>query len=707
MKFNLIIILLSITFIQCSKENSTDYSKWNHYAGTKDGARYSSLTQINRNNVKDLEVAWKYDCGDGTKKSQIQCQPIVIDSILYATSPTLNLIALHAATGREIWRFNPFDVLGGANSWAGVNRGLTYYEDTSIKRIFFCAGSYLISLDAMTGKPDLNFGSEGKVDLQKGLSDNDQKSFLLTSNTPGIIYQNKIILGMRLSEGLDAAPGHIRAYNVITGGQEWVFHTIPKKGEFGYDTWEEKYIDKIGGANNWSGLSLDEERGIVYIPTGSATYDFWGGYREGDNLFANSLIALEADTGNRIWHFQTIHHDIWDRDLPANPNLVQVEKNGQKIDAVAQISKQGYVYLFDRVTGEPVFPIEEKAVLQSTMIGEKSSKTQPIPTLPEAYARQNIKKSDFLSITPELEKEVSAVIENYNYGDMWLSPNHKKGFVLLPGFDGGGEWGGAAYDPENQWLYVNSNEMPWLVDMVPNINKKRKEGHISGIQIYSNNCASCHGLDRKGNTSAFPSLLEIDQKYSRDSLLTLLNSGRGGMPSFGHLSAKERTTVVDYILGDLEATMKLDSTQVNNNLVSPYLLKGYRRFLTKEGYPGINPPWGTLNAIDLNTGKIVWKSVLGEFPELTAKGIPLTGRENYGGPVVTAGGLIIIAATEDEMIRAFDKVTGEQLWQAKLPASGHATPAVYEIDGKQFIVIACGGGKGSKSGDSYVAFALP
>ena len=499
----------------------------------------------------------------------------------------------------------------------------------------------------------------------------------------------------------------MRAYNVNNGKQEWIFHTIPKKGEFGYETWDAKYIDKIGGANNWAGMSLDEERGIVYVPTGSATYDFWGGYRHGDDLFANCLIALDANSGKRIWHFQTIHHDVWDRDMPANPNLVTIKKDGKEIDAIAQISKHGFVFLFNRETGEQIYKIEEVPVLQSKMIGEKTSATQPIPRLPEAFMRQKIEESDLLNITPELAMEAKEIVKNYEYGDMWLSPNHEKGFVLFPGFDGGGEWGGAAYDPENQWLYVNSSEMPWLIDMVPNITTENEEGKISGSHIYANNCSSCHGLDRKGNTSAFPSLLEISKKYSLDSISKLLKSGRGGMPAFNHLTKIERETIISFIMGDHEATMERETLNGMERLTSPYIMNGYKRFLTKEGYPGINPPWGTLNAIDLNTGKIVWKSVLGEFPELTAQGIPITGREGYGGPAVTAGGLVFIAATEDEMFRAFDKKTGELLWQIKLPASGHATPAVYEIDGKQYIVIACGGGKGSKSGDAYVAYSLP
>ena len=702
----LFILLIFILLIGCAK-NEEDYSKWLTYGGTKDAARYSSLKQITKDNVNQLEVAWEYKCGDGTTKSQMQCQPIVVDSFLYATTPALDLVALHAGTGKEIWRFNPLDVLGGKNSLAGVNRGVTYYEKKEIHRILFCAGKFLFSVDALTGNPDFSFGENGKVNLEQGLTDKEDDSFLITSNTPGVIYKDKIIIGMRLSEGLDAAPGHVRAYNVITGDQEWVFHTIPKKGELGYDTWDAKYIDKIGGANNWAGMSLDEKRGIVYVPTGSATYDFWGGYRHGDNLFANSLIALNANTGSRIWHFQTIHHDLWDRDLPANPNLVTIKKEGKNIDAVAQISKHGYVFLFDRETGEPIYKIEERPVLQSKMLGEKSSPTQPIPTFPEPFTRQRFEASDVLNITPELAAEAREIAKDYDLGDMWLSPNHEKGYVIFPGFDGGGEWGGAAYDPESQWLFVNSSEMPWLIDMVPNIETGTEGDKISGSHLYVNNCVGCHGLDRKGNTSAFPSLLEINKKYSKDSLNILLRSGRGGMPSFSHLSEEERTTIIAFISGDDDAFIEKELAGGDEKLVSPYIMKGYKRFLTKEGYPGINPPWGTLNAIDLNTGKIVWKSVLGEFPELTEKGIPLTGREGYGGPVVTAGGLVFIAATEDEMFRAFDKNTGEMLFQATLPASGHATPAVYELKGKQYVVIACGGGKGSKSGDVYMAFSLP
>ena len=689
----------------CSENLDNDYSKWTNYGGTKDASRYSSLDQITTENVNQLQVAWEFHTGDSSKNSQIQCQPIVIDSILYATTPKLSLVALHVATGKQIWRFDPFQVLGGENSWAGTNRGVTYFKEKEMSRILFCAGSFLMSVDALTGKPDLNFGDKGKVDLQVGLSDNPEDQFLVVSNTPGIIYKDKIIVGMRLSEGLDAAPGYVRAYNVKTGKQEWVFHTIPKKGEFGYETWDEQYVKKIGGANNWSGVSLDEKRGIVYVPTGSATYDFWGGYRKGDNLFANSLLALDAGTGERIWHYQIVHHDVWDRDIPSTPNLVTIKKNGKKIDAVAQITKHGYVFVFDRENGEPVFPIEEKPIPAGMMDGDDLALTQPTPSLPVPMMRQNLTQKDLLNITPELEAEVKEMIKGVEYGNMWLAPSEKRPFLLFPGFDGGGEWGGAAVDPETGIMYVNSSHMPWLIEMVPNEAFGKK--NLDGKSIYANNCANCHGGDRSGSGS-FPKLLGLGQKYKSNEVHLILKNGRGGMPAFRHLPQEERDALVAFLMEqEAPAGEKKEVTGGKEKLITPYLMNGYRRFLTKDGYPGINPPWGTLNAIDLNSGQMVWQSVLGEFPELTAKGIPITGRESYGGPVVTKGGVIFIAATEDEMFRAFDKKTGKVLWQTKLPAGGHATPAVYEWKGKQYVVIACGGGKSNKSGDSYVAFALP
>lgn len=696
--------LYALTF--CSGPDSAklpDYSKWETFGGTKDAARYSASSQINKENVKNLEVAWTFNTGDATERSQIQCQPIVVDGVLFATSPQVNVFALDAATGKLLWRFNPFHLLGGQNSWAGTNRGVTYWEEGDDKRILFTAGNWLMALNAVDGRPVESFGEGGKVDLQKNL-DTDLEEFLIVSNTPGIIYKDKMIMGMRLSEGLDAAPGHIRAFNVKTGEREWIFHTIPHPGEFGHDTWEVEYWDKIGAANNWAGMSLDEERGIVYVPTGSAAYDFWGGYRHGQNLFANSLIALNANTGERIWHFQAIHHDIWDRDFPANPNLIRIKKDGKWIDAIAQTSKQGYLYVFDRVTGEPVWPIHEKAVPQSNLPGEKSWPTQPHPTLPEPFMRMAYTENEILRITPEWEQQIRSKLDNVKYGDMWLPPSHEHGIVLFPGMDGGAEWGGSSFDPFTQTMYINANEIPWIIKMA--VNPKFEN---LGQGIYVNYCANCHGINRKGNPPAFPTLTDLNKTYNVTSLDALIKNGKGAMPAFAHISENERKVLVEYLLGkeqDPNAEKKELEGGVER-LTPQYVMQGYSRLLTEDGYPGIQPPWGTLTAMDMNTGKIKWQSVLGEFDELTERGLDPTGSENYGGPVTTAGGLVFIAATKDEKIRAFDKDTGKVLWEHKLPAAGHATPAVYEKNGKQYIVIACGGGKGTKSGDAYVAFALP
>ncbi len=703
---NLILALIGLFFHSCTPSESLqtlDYSGWATFGGTKDAARYSSLDQINKENVKDLQLAWTFNTGDATERSQIQCQPIVVDGVLFATSPQVNVFALDATTGKLRWRFNPFHLLGGQNSWAGTNRGVTYWEEGEDKRILFTAGNWLMALDAKDGRPIESFGEGGKVDLQKDL-DTDLEEFLIVSNTPGIIYKDKLIIGMRLSEGLDAAPGHVRAYDVKTGKREWIFHTIPHPGEFGNDTWDEAHRDKIGGANNWAGMSLHEEKGIVYVPTGSATYDFWGGYRHGENLFANSLIALNAETGERIWHFQAVHHDMWDRDFPANPNLIRIKKDGKWIDAVAQTSKQGYVFVFDRTTGEPVWPIEERAVPQSTLPGEASWPTQPHPTLPEPFMRMTFSDKEILKLSPEWEKDIRGKLENVESGNMWLPPSQEHGIVLFPGMDGGAEWGGASFDPTSQTLYVNANEIPWIVRMTAN-----PEFENIGQRSYVNYCGNCHGIDRKGNPPAFPSLMGLKNKYDAASLDMLIKNGKGAMPAFSHIKEEERKIMVDFLLGKAldPSAEKKELEGGKERLFPQFNLQGYSRLLTEDGFPGIQPPWGTLTAMNMNTGKIKWQVPLGEYPELTAKGIPITGTENYGGPAVTAGGLVFIAATKDEKIRAFDKDTGDLLWEAPLPAAGHATPAVYEKDGKQYLVIACGGGKGTKSGDAYVAFALP
>jgi quinoprotein glucose dehydrogenase len=521
---------------------------------------------------------------------------------------------------------------------------------------------------------------------------------------------------MRLSEGPDAAPGHVQAFNIETGKLAWVFHTIPQPGESGYETWPQDVYKntEVGAANNWSGMSVDRKRGIVYVPTGSAAFDFYGGNRKGENLFANCLLALDARNGKRIWHYQMVHHDILDRDPPAPPNLLTVTHNGKKIDAVAQVTKQGYVFVFDRENGTPLFPIEEVPMPASDIPGEEAWPTQPIPTKPAPYARQTLTEKDISPYAENREELIATVKKSRSEGP--FTPLSKQGTVIFPGLDGGAEWGGAAVDPDGI-IYINSNEMAWIISL----NTKQSDDQLAqltpGQRLYTTNCSACHGAERKGNAeSGFPSLVDVRTRRSREYVQTVITQGKGMMPGFARLSAQEKKSLLAFLFGDEEqdqepVTQKKEpglnkAEQAKSGV--PYRISGYTKFLDKKGYPAVAPPWGTLNAINLNTGEYVWKTILGEHPQLTAEGKPQTGLESYGGPVITAGGVLFIAGTLDAKLRAFDKKTGKLLWQTPLPAAAFATPSTYEVNGKQYIVVACGGTKlGAPKGESYVAFALP
>ena len=677
---------------------------------------YSSLTQIDTSNVSQLKVAWTYHTGDAdsVNHSQIQCRPLFEEGVLYGTSPRLQLFALDAATGQQKWVFNPLDSGNRTRSdfIMNNNRGVAFWQEGSDKRIFYSAGSQLYAIEAGTGKLVTSWGLDGKVDLHEGLG-RDVHDLYVAATSPGVVYKDLLIMGTRVSEGSDAAPGHIRAYDVRTGKIRWTFHTIPQPGEYGYDTWQDTIAwQHIGGANTWSGFTLDEARGIVFAPTGSASFDFYGGKRKGQGLFADCLLALDASTGQRIWHFQEIHHDIWDKDLPTPPALVTVMHNGRKVDAVAQPTKTGFVFLFDRETGNSLFPIEERIVpVNTTIPGEELSGTQPFPLLPKPFARQTFTDSEVNNLLPDTSiADIKQRLKKYMTGNMF-NPISKEGTVIMPGLDGAAEWGGPAYDPATGMLYVNANEMPWVITLadVPPVKTTPTSYLAAGKELYTRNCMSCHGPDRAGSGN-YPSLLGAARKYNITQFEELLSTGRRMMPAFKQLSADEKTAIASLVLNlqDQQQKTYISAPKVIDTFRNlPYTITGYNKFLSKEGYPAIRPPWGTLNAIDLNTGEIAWKVPLGEYPELAAKGI-ITGTENYGGPVVTAGGILFIAATRDGKIRAFNKRTGKVLWEAVLPAPGFATPTVYSAGGKEYIVIACGGGKlGTRSGDSYVAFALP
>ncbi len=699
------------------KPTASQAYDWPVYLGDKASSQYAPLTQINKRNVHQLEVAWTYHTGDvwDERFSQIQTNPLIIDGLLYGASPTVRVFALDAQTGALRWRFDPprADTTAAANGTAqflGVSRGMAYWADGEDRRLFFAKGAYLYALDARTGHPIAAFGQGGRIDLRDGLG-RDATNLYVSATTPGVLYKDLLIQGMRVSEGADAAPGHLRAYDVRTGAIVWTFHTIPQPGEHGYETWPPDAWERIGGANNWAGMSLDEARGIVYVPTGSAAFDFWGGNRKGQNLFANSLLALDAATGKRRWHFQTVHHDIWDRDLPAPPNLVTVERDGKRIDAVAQITKSGFVFVFDRETGAPLFPIEERPVPASDLRGEETWPTQPFPLRPAPFARQHFTEADLADLDPETHAALLDSFRTMRAGGQFV-PFGTTGTVLFPGFDGGGEWGGAAVDPEGV-LYVNANEMPWVATMVEVETRPAIESAASlGALTYAVHCATCHGADRTGGAQqTYPALLDVHRTLSQAQVREIIEQGRGFMPSFQRLTPSEKDALVAFLFGEPEAADAGDRKEVLDQQAAPeipYTFAGYHRFVDAQGYPAVKPPWGTLNAIDLNTGAYRWTIPLGELPELTAQGIPPTGTENYGGPVVTAGGLLFIAATKDEMFRAFDKDTGALLWETKLPAGGYATPSTYLAGGRQYIVIAAGGGKmGTRPGDTYVAFTLP
>ena len=685
-------------------ENPAPNIDWTEYNG--DGARshYSPLSQITTQNVQSLKVAWTYAAGGADtlgNRTQMQCNSIIINGILYGVSPDTQAFAIDATTGQPRWKTSLSDN-GGT-----LSRGVTYWTDGKERRIFFGAGKWLYALDADTGKPIANFGQNGRIDLKLGIERPGADEYV-RSNTPNTIYKNLIIVGARVSENETALLGDIRAFDVRTGKLAWTFHTIPQPGELGYTTWSPvQPRQRLGGANAWAGMAIDRQRGIVYIPTGSAAYDFYGGNRKGDNLFANCLLALDASTGKRLWHFQTVHHDIWDRDPPATPNLLTVTHNGpdgrfQRIDAVAQTTKQGFVFLFDRLTGKPLFPVEERPFPTDGVKGEVVSPTQPIPLKPSPFAKQSFTVADVNPWATDRDVIV-AQLQKARTGGPYI-PLTSTMTIFYPGTDGGAQWGGSATDPDGI-IYIPAKQNPCYSSLVA---QKQPDANasVTGAQLYKQNCSTCHGADRQGNhDGSYPSLLGINNRLSAEAIHQVLLRGRGMMPAFSHLAEGQRKAIVDFLANKTTATSSL---QANSKVVlSPYQHTGYNRWYDKAGYPVSAPPWGTLTAIDLNTGEHRWQVPLGEYKELTERGIPPTGTDNYGGPLATAGGLLFIAATRDEQFRAIDKKTGKTLWQVSLPAAGFATPATYSVGGKQFVVIACGGGKlNRKSGDKYIAFAL-
>jgi quinoprotein glucose dehydrogenase len=679
---------------------------WPAYGG-HDGTHYSSLSQINRDNVKSLAVAWKYDTGED---GGIEASPIIVGKVLYTTTPHRSVIALDAASGKLLWKFES-DLPGRV-----LTRGVSYWSDGHQSRIFAGARNYLYALDAKTGKPISSFGENGRIDLRKGLREPyEAQSVALT--TPGSIYKDLIIVGGSNPETHPAPPGDIRAFDVHSGALRWTFHTIPHPGEFGYDTWPKDAWKNAGAANNWAGMTVDNKRGIVFVPTGSAVFDFYGGDRLGNDLFADSLIALDAATGKRIWHFQGVHHDLWDRDFPAPPAMGTVTHDGKRVDVVAQTTKSGLLFVFNRATGESLFPVPEIKVPSSNVPGEVASPTQPYPAVPAPYTQQSTSEDTLTNRTPEAHAWALKQFKTMIGGGQFVPPSVDKLTIDLPGFAGGGEWGGVAVDQDTGVLYVNANDTAWLVGLtVP-----PPAGSV-GEKVYQNQCSGCHGINRGGSPPAIPSLQGIEGILTDDEIAGTIRQGKGRMPPFNSLSNEEVAALVRYLTkapqqqqrpprkptNSADPVAAEGASEAANDM--PYKTIAFRRFTDPEGYPATAPPWGTLSAIDLSTGKYLWKIPFGTYPELVAKGMTDTGSDNYGGPVVTGGGLVFIGASVfDQKFHAYDKTTGKLLWETELPFSGLATPSTYMVNGKQYVVIAAGGGQSSRkpSGGVYVAFSLP
>lgn len=626
-------LLVLASLVQANSKDLQD-TEWPYYGHDPGGMRYSPLKQINRSNVSRLRRVWTYHTGEKAeasaerhKLSPFECTPLVVEGVLYLSTPFNRVIALDSETGKELWRFDPETSHGGKRQLQGQHRGVAYWAGVSSTgraepRIIF--GTYdgrLIALNAATGRPCMDFGEQGTVDLRAGVADRWPDAHYGVTSPPAI-YRNLVIVGASVPEGPSQGPsGMIRAFDVLTGKLVWRFHTVPQPGEFGHETWEKDSWKDRTGVNVWSVMSVDTERGMVFLPLGSPAYDFYGGDRKGDNLFGNSLVALDAATGKRLWHYQLVHHDIWDYDLPAHPNLVVVRRNGQTVPAVAQLTKMGLLFLFDRVSGKPLFPIEEQPVPQSEVPGEATAKTQPIPLEPPPLSRSSFRREDLTNVTPESRKSCSELLDSLTlpkgrYTPLGLTPT-----LILPGTLGGATWSGASFDPSAGYLYVNTNEVGTFGKLEP----------------------------RPG----------------------------GPPPTYRRTSSAG----------------------------------SYARFWDENRYPCQQPPWGYLNAIDLNKGELVWRVTLGVVDALLERGVPPTGAPSLGGSIVTAGGLVFIGGTNDSRLRAFDAKTGKELWVTRLEASGHATPVTYlgRESKTQFLVIAAGGGGyfSESTADVLAAYALP
>lgn len=678
-----------------SKYN-TAKEDWYSYLGDPGGTHYSRLTQITRDNIGQLQEAWRYVTPD---PGDVQTTPLIIAGTMYVVSPRQKVIALDAATGEEKWVFD-----SGEGAGAAV-RSVTWWSEGDERRLFSAVSHYIYAINPVDGTAITGFGDNGRIDLHADLrGEPDDNDYHATS--PAVIYRDLLILGGRVGEATPASPGDQRAYDVRSGKLRWSFHTVPMADEPGSETWPEGARETQGGANAWGGTTVDVERGIVFIGTGSPTDDFYGGERPGDNLYGDCLIALDANTGEKLWHFQAVRHDLWDMDFPAPPVLLTVTRDGKKVDAVAAANKAGYIYIFDRVSGEPLFPIVDQNVpATSTVPGEVPARTQPIPTLPAALNKLTYTRDELTTRTPEMHAWAQTAYDNLLGTDRPFTPlSVGTPTMVVPGWKGGGEWGGISANPDSSIIYINVNNWISLGTLAETASYAQAG---EGERAYRAQCMGCHGEPQGGSMAMF-SLQGVGERLSAEEMAEVIQNGRNVMPGFPLLRETTLTNVISFINTGKDSVEPARRRNRSSN--TQYVFTGYDYFYDPEGYPAWQTPWATLNAIDMNTGEYLWTVPHGEYEELAAQGYGNTGAENHGGLILTATGLLIGGGTEkDPQFYAYDSADGKVLWKGMLPGYDRAGPATYAVNGKQFVVVAANPKPDAPedAAATYVAFALP
>jgi quinoprotein glucose dehydrogenase len=688
---------------------------WGDYAGSPDSLQYSALTLINKTNVSRLKLAWFVPAPGPV--GRFSFNPLVIDGVMYVVGKGNAIYALDAATGKQIW-VHPVE--GGQPTNRGFNRWIS--KDGKDRRLIFAVDGFLQEVDMKTGASVQSFGNNGKVDLREGLG-RDLSDFMqgVQSGTPGRVFEDLIILGSAPGEMYNSPPGDLRAYDVRTGKMAWIFHTVPHPGEPGYETYPPDTWKYEGGNNAWGGISLDEKRGIAYFPLGSPTYDLYGADRKGADLYGDCILALDARTGKQLWHYQVVHHDLWDYDPAASPLLLTVKHNGKNVDVVAEATKFGFLYVLDRTTGKPLWPVEERPVPQSDLPGEASSPTQPFPTMPPPFARQRFTAED---IDPYVDAEERArlqqIVEKSRNEGIFTPPAYNRDQIAGPGENGGANQGSSAADPSTGVVYVKTYDEPTIHHMTEAVpvhkgNEKVGTSEQRGFAVYSRNCLGCHGPNHERIT--YPSKIDID------TFIAKVRAGNREMPAFTETALPtESIRLIAAYLKDPAAGEADAASESAKNPPPPGQTRFYGQFgfifRAQNGLPAFSPPWTSIVAYDLNQGTILWRRPIGTTPGLAAKGITDTGSSDLirNGPVATAGGVLFIASGPDRMIHALDKDTGKTIWETKLDANPDGIPAVYEVNGREYVAFygAITGAKESLSYDpgkadaqGYYVFALP